>query len=143
MSREGYQRAMGDLLRSPQLCRAVRAGADEVWDGYDLTPTERGQLHEVARHRGMVVNCMLYRASRLVGILRRLPGTVAALGPDLRSIFDAYVEACPDAPAEFDAEARSFARFLAAQLGDPGTATTLNAGPLRATLDQEAATLAA
>lgn len=133
MSAEEYQRAFGDLLRSPELCRQLRRhapngepGRDAVsqddpgsrdsdpLEGYHLTTRERARLHAVSRHRGMVVNCTLYRASRLVGITRRLPRTVDALGATLRQVFDAYVAAQPDAEPEFDREALRFAAFITA-----------------------------
>jgi hypothetical protein len=113
VSAEEYQRAFADLLRSPRLCAQVRRHAEPL-AGYDLTDRERSRLRAVSEHRGMVVNCTLYRASRLVGITRRLPGTVERLGPRLREVFDAYLDAQPDAEAEFDREARRFADFLAA-----------------------------
>lgn len=112
MSAEEYQRAFADLLRLPRLCAELRRSAEPL-AGYDLTDRERARLLAVAAHRGMVVNCTLYRASRLVGITRRLPETVERLGPRLREVFDAYLEAHPDAEAEFDREARRFADFVA------------------------------
>jgi hypothetical protein len=116
---EDYQRAVADFLRSPALCAAVRrADADpppstDPLRSYRLTPRERARLRGMSAHQGMVVNCMLYRASRLVGISRRLQATVQALGPTLRPLFDAYLAAQPAAEAEFDQEARRFADFLA------------------------------
>lgn len=142
MSREDYQRAMGDLLRSPAQCSLLRSSASAAMEGYDLTPVERQRLQEIARHRGMEVNCMLYRASRLVGIMRRLPLTVGLLGPALRDIFDAYLEACPDAPAAFDQEARAFAHFVAEYLDTPDSNPELDAELLRAIFAKETATLA-
>jgi hypothetical protein len=123
MSIEDYQRAVGDLLRSPALCTEVRRaeanpepGADPL-GRYRLTARERSRLAAMSAHRGMVVNCTLYRASRLVGIARRLPATMDALGPALRPAFDAYLAVQPDAEPEFDREARQFADFLAAWPG--------------------------
>lgn len=112
MSREEYQRALSDLLRMPRLCTAVARGEDEL-AAYTLTDEERCALRGVARHPGMRVNCTLYRASRLVGITRRAEHLVQELGPRFGAVFDAYLAACPDAPAEFDREAEAFARFVA------------------------------
>jgi hypothetical protein len=124
VSAEEYQRAFGDLLRSPALCVALRhretprhrepvpgSSGDDPLDGYQLTARERARLYAVSAHRGLVVNCMLYRAGRLVGITRRLP--VEALGPALRPVFDDYLAAQPDAEPEFDREALRFAAFAA------------------------------
>ena len=113
MSREEYQRAMADLLRQPAFCGAV-AREDEALADYDLNADERQLLRSVAGRAGMRVNCMLYRASRLVGITRRAPAVVEQLGSSFRSVFDAYVAARPDAPAEFDREAEAFVRFVRA-----------------------------
>jgi hypothetical protein len=85
----------------------------------------------------MVVNCTLYRASRLVGITRRLPLTVQLLGPALREVFDAYLHEYPDADAEFDREARSFARFVASRLYTRSDRPAIPAEALRATLAVE------
>ena len=57
---------MADCLRDTALCRSVRAGTHPT--GYALTEAERARLRAIARQRGMAVACMLYRASRLVGI---------------------------------------------------------------------------
>jgi hypothetical protein len=62
----------------------------------------------------MAVACMLYRASRLVGITRRAPATVAGLGDEFRRVFEAYLAACPDADPDFDRKAAQFERFVAA-----------------------------
>jgi hypothetical protein len=112
MSATGYQRALADLMRDIGLCAALRHGAAGL-DGYDLTEAERARLAAIARHRGMGVTCMLYRASRLVGITRRRPDLVQALGSEFRPAFDAYLLACPDADPDFDREAAAFARFVA------------------------------
>jgi hypothetical protein len=111
VSREGYQHAMADLLRLPDLRRDVALGP-EALAAYDLTSTEQDRLCSISRHRGMVVNGTLYRASRLVGIARRLPATVQSLGSRFREAFDAYLIASPNADSQFDGEARAFARFL-------------------------------
>ena len=112
MSDKEYQRAMADLLRLPEFCQHVRNAEENALGSYELTLRERERLCVVARHQGMNVNCTLYRAGRLVGITRRLPRTIEILRPVLREAFDDYIHACPDAAAEFDQEALSFARFV-------------------------------
>jgi hypothetical protein len=109
---------MADCLRDTALCRSIRAGTAPP--GYALTEGELARLRAIARQRGMAVACMLYRASRLVGITRRAPALVEALGPDLRHVFEAYLAACPDADPDFDREARQFERFAAALRPVPG-----------------------
>lgn len=133
--RAEFQRAMADLLRVPALCR--HADEDGAFSEYALTEVERGRLRAIARHRGMVVNATLYRASRLVGIVRRLPATVTELGPMLREVFDAYLRACPDAEPEFDREALAFAGFVKGWLDDPTHPPVDPAAQLRAVLAVE------
>lgn len=136
MSREAeFQRAMADLIRIPALCRS--ADNDDAFSEYALTEVERQRLRAIARHRGMVVNATLYRASRLVGIVRRLPATVTELGPLLREVFDAYLRACPDAEPEFDREALAFAGFVKAWLDDPTHSPEIPTAQLRAVLAEE------
>ncbi len=112
MSREEYQRAVADIIRSPALCRAAIHGQSDALDSYALTEVERVRLRSMARQGSMKIYCMLYRASRLVGITRRLPVTIALLGDALRPVFDAYLRACPDASPEFDREAIAFGGFV-------------------------------
>lgn len=109
------QRAVADLLRDPACCLAARAGR---LGGYALSPVEQEWLVAVARHPGVAVGMMLYRASRLVGISRRAPEVVDALGENFAAVFNAYLLACPHAPAEFDDEGLAFRRFVVARCGD-------------------------
>jgi hypothetical protein len=140
MSIPEYQRAMADLVRSPAFCRAVRS-SELALTPYALTEIERQRLQQAARNRGMRVTCMLYRANRLVGITRRLPSTVVLLGPAFREVFDAFLEECVDAPAEFDREAQAFARFLKPRLGDFAARGAIEPGPILATLVAEEAAI--
>lgn len=112
MSHEDFQRAYADLIRQPAQCRALNSGQTVMLDHYTLDVDERQRLQFLARHHGMQVNCMLYRASRLVGITRRLPFTIDLLGTRFRAVFDDYLMQQPDAPAEFDQEAQHFAQFI-------------------------------
>ena len=141
MSDKEYQRAMADLLRLPVFCQAVRADEDGVLKSYDLDLREQERVRAVARHQGMKVNCMLYRAGRLVGITRRLPRTVELLRPTLREVFDAYVLDCPDAAAEFDQEALSFARFVVEWVERTNPRLPFPAEDIRTVLQLETAVL--
>ena len=137
MSNHDYQLAMADLIRRPDLCHSINSGIAEVLERYSLTPVESERLRTVARHRGMAVNCMLYRANRLVGITRRLPATVELLGSKFRETFNLYLIACPDAKAEFDDEAFCFARFVSSLLNAPSSDFNLPTEPLRTVLFAE------
>jgi hypothetical protein len=116
MSREEYQRAVADMMRKPAFCAELARPESRELDNYLLSEMERARLSKMARHRGMPLNCTLYRASRLVGIARRLPRTLQVLGSDLRVAYDAYLAACPDANPDFDTEAQAFATFLPSHL---------------------------
>lgn len=137
MSREAFQRAVADMVRLPAFCATVAGSERRALDGYSLSEAERARLGVMARRDGMSLNCMLYRASRLVGITRRLPRTLLALGADLRPVFDAYLVACPDANPDFDTEARAFAAFLNSYLSDAASTMTVDAELARAALRQE------
>ena len=141
MSDKEYQRAMADFLRLPEFCQVIRAGQEDALNSYDLTLTERERLYTVARHRGMNVNCILYRAGRLVGITRRLPGTIGLLRPVLREVFDAYLLTCPDAAAEFDQEASCFACFVSNWVDDATDELTVPVENIRSALKHEASGL--
>jgi hypothetical protein len=141
LSDKEYQRAIADLVRLPELCQAVRAGVLDAFNSYDLTIIEHGRLCDVAQHQGMLVNCMLYRASRLVGITRRLPRTIELIRPALREIFDAYLLACPDAEAEFDREASNFAQFVVTQIDENRGELFVPVEALRTVIESEISSL--
>ena len=135
---------MADLLRSPALVRAARATGTTgtAFAGYDLKPMEAVRLAEAAGARGMAVSCMLYRASRLVGITRRLPVTAQLLGPALRAALDGYVDEALDAPAEFDREAQVFASYVRSHLHELADLARIDATELHAALRLESLALA-
>lgn len=137
MSREDFQRAVADMMRTPAFCAAVARPECRDLDSYRLSGAERARLSAMARRRGMALTCTLYRASRLVGIARRLPRTLLALGPALRAVFDAYLAACPDANPDFDTEAHAFGAFLKSYLADAPDTAAIDAGPVCAALRQE------
>ncbi len=138
MSHDDFQRAFADLIRVPAQCRALNAGQTRALDAYTLSAQERQRLQQLARHHGMQVNCMLYRASRLVGITRRLPATIDQLGTRFRPVFDDYLLRQADACAEFDQEALHFADFVERWLAN---AHWPDAERLRDLLQQERAAL--
>jgi hypothetical protein len=117
MSLAEFQRAFGDLVASPHACASVRAGVGNL-DGYDLSTRERARLAAMVRHPGMSTNCTLYRANRLGAIARGLPASCEALGSRLAAFVHGFWCAFPDADLQFRSEARRFAEFLAARLGN-------------------------
>lgn len=90
MSLLAFQRALADMVASPPLARAVRAGRSDVLDPYDLTPREHGRLETIARQPGMEVNCTLYRANRLTPVVMLLPYTCFVLGERMKSLAELF-----------------------------------------------------
>jgi hypothetical protein len=116
MSLEHFQRAVADLVASPELCLDVQRSS-EVLDAYDLNEREHVRLEAMASHPGMSHNCTLYRANRLTPIARCLPATCLQLGARLRDEFDGYLAASSDQfDLQFLTEAERFGRYLAARL---------------------------
>jgi hypothetical protein len=139
MSREDYQRAVADMVRMPAFCMDLAQHGETALAAYDLSRHEQVRLAAMARHRGIAVTCMLYRASRLVGIARRLPVTLQVLGPHLRGIYDAYLEASPDANPDFDLEARAFATFLSETVTSAAPNAEVDGALLRAAMERDLA----
>src|ERR1051326_2171080 len=83
MTMEAFQRAMCDLVASPDLCIALLESPEEVLGRYDLSERDRRRLVEVVQQPGMFVNCSLYRANRLSPIYNLVPRTCFLLGDAL------------------------------------------------------------
>ncbi|MET0395276.1 MAG: hypothetical protein ABW277_00485 [Longimicrobiaceae bacterium] len=124
MSLKGFQRALADLVATPELCRAARADPAAAFGRYELTPLEERRLAAVVLQRGMATSCSLYRANRLTPHLLFLPLTCFLLGPRLRAELDRFwaAHARPGDLAEqelhgFAAQLR--ARLASGELEDP------------------------
>lgn len=116
MSLVGYQRALADLIASPELCLAVRADADRALASHELTPRERARLEAVVRQRGMSTSCTLYRVNRMTPIYSYLPLTCFLLGDDLIREAEAFwAEERPE-DLQFGPETERFGRFLERRL---------------------------
>jgi hypothetical protein len=112
MSLPEFQRALSDLVASPATTRRViDAGAAELAD-YDLTPLERRRLVAIVRHRGMAVNCSLYRANRLTPLARTLPATCATLAGEMGALLDEFFAGVVDCDLQWKGEGVRFAEFL-------------------------------
>jgi hypothetical protein len=106
----GFQRALADMVGSPNLARAVRAG-DDVLTAYDLTPKDRARLEVVAAQRGMEVNCTLYRTNRLTPVVMLLPYTCFLLGDRMKWIAERFW-GDRKTDLQFRGEIERFAAFL-------------------------------
>lgn len=108
-----FQQALADLVAAPDHCQAIRDGDLHELDGYDLTMTERGRLVAIALHRGMAVNCAIYRSNRLTPLVINLPDTCAALGSQLRPVIDRFWATHPTEHfVHFLVEADRFVTYL-------------------------------
>jgi hypothetical protein len=118
-----FQRALADMVGSPLLASAVRAGRAEVLESYDLTARERRRLDVVAAQQGMEVSCTLYRWNRLTPVLMLLPYTCFVLGDRMREIAGQFWDDSRT-DLQFRDEIERFAAFLrelldAGKLDDP------------------------
>lgn len=116
MSLREFQRALADLVATPELCRAARADPAAVFGGYALTPLEERRLAAVVGQRGMATSCSLYRANRLAPLLIFLPLTCFLLGPRLRGELDRFWEAHARPGDLAEQELHGFAELLRARL---------------------------
>jgi hypothetical protein len=108
-----FQQAFVDMVASPEMCLAVRRDpAAGVLARYELTDRERRRLIALARHPGMAMNCMLYRANRLAPLALNMPRLCKALGDDLRPLASAYWQAYPTTDVHFLIESQRFCDFV-------------------------------
>lgn len=116
MSLRGFQRALADLVATPELCRAARSDPAAAFGGYELTPREERRLAAVVAQRGMATSCALYRANRLAPLYTFLPHTCFLLGTRLRAELETFW-AARTRPADIaEQELRGFAEMLRGRL---------------------------
>lgn len=118
VSFDKFQRALADVVASPQLCIAIR-GDNSLLDGYDLEPKERERLLAMVSHEGMSHNCTLYRANRLTPLVRSLPRTCDLLGDNLTVVLAEFWAQQPDAEVQFKLEAERFGKYLLERASAP------------------------
>jgi hypothetical protein len=107
-----FQRALCELIASPELCLAVRAGGSGFFSCYDLSPRERDRLHDIVWQPGMATSCTLYRSNRVTPVYTLLHYTCVVLGDRLKETLDAYWAATELLDLQFKNEIERFARFL-------------------------------
>ena len=109
---QGFQKALCDLVASPDLCILLREAPDEVLARYELTARDRRRLVDVVQQRGMVVNCSLYRANRLSPIYNLMPHTCFLLGNALMDEATEFWKDFEETRLQFDEEVEKFGEFL-------------------------------
>jgi hypothetical protein len=112
MTLPAFQRALCELIGSPELCLAVRSDASEFFGRYELSSRERDRLLDIVWQPGMSTNCTLYRSNRVTPIYTLLHSTCLVLGDRLKDVLDAYWAATDLRDLEFKNEIHRFARFL-------------------------------
>src|SRR5438067_9579455 len=112
MTMLGFQKAMCDLIASPDLCEKLIESPDAVLQRYDLSDRDRRRLQEVAQQPGMVVNCALYRANRLAPIYNLLPDTCFLLGSELITEALEFWKDFDQSRLQFNEEVERFGDFL-------------------------------
>ena len=112
MALSSFQRALCDLVRSPDLCRVLLAAPADICGRYDLSAREQRRLVAMVGQRGMSLNCTLYRVNRIAPIYTLLPRTCFLLGADLARESELYWATHEDAVLQFMREAERFAAFL-------------------------------
>jgi hypothetical protein len=112
MALPGFQRALADLVASPEACCEALAHPQRVAQRYQLTGLELRRLQHCARHRGIKVCWALHRANRLGPVYAVLPLTCVALGPRLRTELEAFWSAALPRDLQFKTEGERFAAFL-------------------------------
>lgn len=130
MSLHGFQRALCDLIASPELCVAARRAPEEALARFDLTARERRRLAAMVRQPGMSVNCTLYRVNRMTPLYSLLPRSCLALGDRLADEAAEFWRA-GGTDLQFGPEIVRFAAFLrerldAGQLASPYLAELLD-----------------
>jgi len=112
MTMAAFQRAMCDLVASPDLCIALVQSPEEVLGRYDLSDRDRRRLIEVVQQPGMLVNCSLYRANRLSPIYNLVPHTCFLLGDALVDEATEFWTGFKETRLQFHDEVKQFGEFL-------------------------------
>ncbi len=116
MTIAAFQRAMCDLIASPELCLSLRANPEATLAPYELSERERKRLSEVVWQRGMSTNCTLYRSNRVTPIYTLLNYTCRALGDEFALLIDRFWDAQEYQDRQFQSEVERFGAFLRRQI---------------------------
>jgi len=116
MSLLSFQKALTDLIASPQLCLQLRNDPQAVLLRYDLTNRERLRLRTVVYQRGMSVSCTLYRVNRITPVYTMLPYTCFLLGAQLMPVIEEFWAIDNRSDLQFKREISIFGEFLLQKL---------------------------
>lgn len=109
---QGFQKAMCDLVASPDLCMLLVESPQQVLGRYDLSDRDRRRLIQVVQQPGMFVNCSLYRANRLSPLYNLLPRTCFLLGDALLDEATEFWKDFDESRLQYDEEVERFGDFL-------------------------------
>jgi hypothetical protein len=96
---------------------AVRRSGTPALSDYDLTALEQERLVDVARQRGMDLNCTLARGNRFAPIVEMFPLTCELLKPRLRELLDELWSRHRPDNYQLAGEEDAFASFLEEKIG--------------------------
>lgn len=116
MSLLSFQKALTDLIASPQLCLQLRDDPAAILSHYELTPREQQRLQTVVHQRGMSVSCTLYRVNRITPIYTMLPYTCFLLGSQLMPLIEAFWAIDNRSDLQFKREITIFGEFILGKL---------------------------
>jgi hypothetical protein len=116
MTLQEFQRALGALIASPELCLSFISNPGHIFDYYDLSPREQQRLKSVVLQHGMSTNCSLYRTNRITPIYTLLPKTCFMLGAELVPQIERFWECNQDTDMQFGREMHRFAGFIIEQI---------------------------
>lgn len=112
MTLQAFQRALSELVASPPLCLAVRAGEEDFFRRFDLSEKEKVRLREAVWQPGMSVSCSIYRSNRITPLYTMLHFSCLLLADRLKTEVEEFW-AGSDAPdLQFKPEIERFGQFL-------------------------------
>ncbi len=109
---QGFQKAMCDLVASPDLCMLLQESPQQVLERYDLSDRDRRRLVEVVQQPGMFVNCSLYRANRLSPLYNLMPHTCFLLNEALLDEATEFWNVFDESRLQYNEEVEKFGNFL-------------------------------
>jgi hypothetical protein len=113
-----FQQALADLVAAPEFCRQIRAHPSRLRQRYDLSHREYERLVAMVNQRGMVLNCMLYRANRLAPLALNLPEFCRAMGARLGPLLSEYSILHPNTNVHFYLECERFGQFILGKISE-------------------------
>ena len=116
MSLLSFQRALGDLIASPNLCLLARSNFEVTMEHYQLSDREQRRLRGICSQRGMAVNCTLYRSNRITPLYTLMPLTCEALGDNFFPLVCLFWESNGNSDLQYHREIQRFGEFLQDQL---------------------------